>query len=223
MNRFTPIVIESFLVLATAASFSLVMNPPHAAIPKDHLVKQTLTDKTVRLQALLQRIFVGGVSLVHIATVVSSFRRAEIQVVHTIPNTIIIGTIICLACASFRFWAFTTLGRFFDFQVSIQTDHKLITEGPYTYVRHPSYTGFYLMYIGVVMEAFSPGHWLRDHGIQNVIGLGACGLWGLQTLILFAGIWKRLDLEDAVLRREFGKDWDDWKRRVPSRLIPGIY
>ncbi|KAF9488021.1 hypothetical protein BDN71DRAFT_1478166 [Pleurotus eryngii] len=97
------------------------------------------------------QIFLGGPSLAHIATVISSFRRAEAEVAHTILSTIIIGTIICLACTSFHFWAFTTLGRFFDFQVRIQADHKLITKGPYSYVRHLSYTGFYLMYIGVVM------------------------------------------------------------------------
>lgn len=159
----------------------------------------------------------------HVATMVYSYRSTETHVVHPIPKTIIIGTIICLACASFRFWAFATLGRFFDFQVRIQEDHKLVTGGPYSYVRHPSYTGLFLMYIGVVMEVFSPGHWLRDYGLQSVIGRGVCCLWGLQTLVLFAGLWKRLDLEDAILRREFGKDWEDWARRVPSRLIPGIY
>ncbi|KAF7422893.1 hypothetical protein PC9H_011057 [Pleurotus ostreatus] len=223
MNGLTPVIVELLLVVVTAASFNLVMTPPHAAVPKDQFAKQTLTDKTGRLQAILQRIFVGGVSSLHVATIIYSYRSTETHVVHPIPKTIIIGTVICLACASFRFWAFATLGRFFDFQVRIQEDHKLVTGGPYSYVRHPSYTGLFLMYIGVVMEVFSPGHWLRDYGLQSVIGRGVCCLWGLQTLVLFAGLWKRLDLEDAILRREFGKDWEDWARRVPSRLIPGIY
>ncbi|KAF7423003.1 hypothetical protein PC9H_011167 [Pleurotus ostreatus] len=224
MNRLTSGIFEIFLVLLTAASFNLVMTPPHAAVPKDQLAKQTLTDKTARQQALLQRvIFVGGVSLLHVATLVASFGSTEGHATHTIPNMFIVATAICLACASLRFWAFATLGQFFDFQLTIQADHKLITEGPYSYVRHPSYTGLFLMYIGIVMELFSPGHWLRDCGLQSEIGRGVCCLWGLQATVLLSGLWKRLDMEDEILRRRFGKDWYEWARRVPSRLIPGIY
>ncbi|KAG9227160.1 hypothetical protein CCMSSC00406_0004301 [Pleurotus cornucopiae] len=100
MNRLTSGIFEIFLVLVTAASFNLVMTPPHAAVPKDQLAKQTLTDKTARQQALLQRvIFVGSVSLLHVATLVASFGSAEGHATHTIPNMFIVATAICLACA----------------------------------------------------------------------------------------------------------------------------
>lgn len=33
----------------------------------------------------------------------------------------------------------------------------------------------------------------------------------------------RMKMEDAALRAQFGKEWDDWAKRVPYSVIPGIY
>ena len=33
----------------------------------------------------------------------------------------------------------------------------------------------------------------------------------------------RMSKEDAALRNKFGKKWDDWARRVPYSVFPGIY
>ena len=41
----------------------------------------------------------------------------------------------------FRFWSIRTLGKYFRTLVLIHDDHKLITTGPYRYLRNPSYTG----------------------------------------------------------------------------------
>ena len=35
------------------------------------------------------------------------------------------------------------------------------------------------------------------------------------------GLW-RMPVEDAMMKREFGKDWDEWAKAVPYRLFPGI-
>ncbi|GAW00659.1 ICMT-domain-containing protein [Lentinula edodes] len=45
---------------------------------------------------------------------------------------------------------YRTLGQLFVFELRIQKDHRLITEGPYAYVRHPSYTGLILTIIALV-------------------------------------------------------------------------
>lgn len=36
------------------------------------------------------------------------------------------------------------LGNLFTFEVMIRKNHKLITDGPYAYLMHPSYTGINL-------------------------------------------------------------------------------
>src|ERR1700761_1780631 len=62
----------------------------------------------------------------------------------------------------FRLWAQNSLGRFFTFEVTIKPDHKLITTGPYSLVRHPSYLGFIIMKAGLSIMQFSEGSILQD-------------------------------------------------------------
>ena len=33
----------------------------------------------------------------------------------------------------------------------------------------------------------------------------------------------RMSKEDRALRNQFGKKWDDWAKRVPYSIFPGIY
>ena len=33
----------------------------------------------------------------------------------------------------------------------------------------------------------------------------------------------RMSKEDIALRNQFGKKWDDWAKRVPYSIFPGIY
>ena len=41
----------------------------------------------------------------------------------------------------------------------------------------------------------------------------------LLTVLAFA----RVPKEDTALRNQFGKKWDDWAKRVPYAIIPGIF
>ena len=47
-----------------------------------------------------------------------------------------------------RWWAIVVLGRFFTVDVTIEKDHELVEAGPYRLVRHPSYTGVLLAFVG---------------------------------------------------------------------------
>ena len=33
----------------------------------------------------------------------------------------------------------------------------------------------------------------------------------------------RMKKEDVALRNQFGEKWDDWAKRVPYSIFPGIY
>jgi protein-S-isoprenylcysteine O-methyltransferase Ste14 len=33
----------------------------------------------------------------------------------------------------------------------------------------------------------------------------------------------RMSKEDKALRNQFGEKWDDWAKRVPYSIFPGIY
>ncbi|KAF9043352.1 hypothetical protein BJ165DRAFT_1484449 [Panaeolus papilionaceus] len=101
-----------------------------------------------------------------------------------------------------RISTFKTLGKFFTFRVGIQKDHKLITNGLYSVVRHPAYAGVLLTQPGILLWNAASGSWVRECGILNT---------------------SRLPQEDALLKKTFGNEWEEWASRVPYRLIPGIY
>lgn len=37
--------------------------------------------------------------------------------------------------------------------------------------------------------------------------------------VMFA---KRAEKEDMMLKSKFGREWDDWAKRVPAKLVPFI-
>ena len=51
-----------------------------------------------------------------------------------------------------RWWAIITLGRFFTVDVTIEKDHELVERGPFRIVRHPSYTGVLLAFVGLALS-----------------------------------------------------------------------
>ncbi len=104
----------------------------------------------------------------------------------------------------FRFWAIRTLGEFFRTKIIIQQEHRLITAGPYRYLRHPSYTGTLVTLIGFGLAI---GNWLS--------------LFVLLTAGLAAYAW-RVRVEEQVLRERFGPAFDDYRQRTWA-LIPFVW
>jgi len=100
--------------------------------------------------------------------------------------------------------AMATLWRYFTYAVTILEGHELVERGLYRFIRHPSYTGILLAFIGL---GFARGNWLT----VAIIGAGA-----------FAGFSYRIAVEESVLVEHFGDRYRDYMRRS-KRLIPGIY
>jgi len=46
---------------------------------------------------------------------------------------------------------------------------------------------------------------------------------GLYTYFGGLSSIKRTIVEDAMLKKEFGKEWDEWAGRVKYRMIPGVF
>ena len=64
----------------------------------------------------------------------------------------LVGLLIFLPGLVLRWWAIIRLGRFFTVDVTIAKDHALVESGPYRLVRHPSYTGVLLAFIGFALS-----------------------------------------------------------------------
>lgn len=103
-----------------------------------------------------------------------------------------------------RWVAIIYLGRFFTVNVAIAQDHRLITTGPYHYLRHPSYTGSLLIFLG--------------------LGLCTLNFYALAVImlpILLAFLW-RIRIEEAALEANFGDSYRTYAAHT-ARIIPFLY
>jgi protein-S-isoprenylcysteine O-methyltransferase len=103
-----------------------------------------------------------------------------------------------------RWWAIITLGRFFTVDVTIEPDHELVERGPFRMVRHPSYTGVLLAFVGL---ALTLGNWAALLVILVPIG---------------AAFIHRMNVEENALSGALGRQYTDYMRRT-KRLVPFIY
>ncbi|MEO8734629.1 MAG: isoprenylcysteine carboxylmethyltransferase family protein [Flavobacteriales bacterium] len=115
-----------------------------------------------------------------------------------------VAVLLFLFGIALRWWAIIHLGRFFTVDVAIATDHRIVDDGPYKYVRHPSYTGALLAFIGLGIMLFN---WL------SVVVL--------ILPILLAFLW-RIAIEERALLAAFGADYAAYRGRT-KRLLPFIY
>ena len=132
------------------------------------------------------------------------------------------GTFVTALASMLRLASFKSLGHHFTYQLAILPSHKLVTTGPYAYVRHPSYVALPLIVSGCASSFTSRGMVLREWiGESRTDGVVLSVLIGM----LYVG-WqfvKRAEVEDQVLKEEFGKEWEGWTRAVKYRFIPGLY
>jgi protein-S-isoprenylcysteine O-methyltransferase Ste14 len=102
-----------------------------------------------------------------------------------------------------RQWAIAVLGRFFSRTVAVQEKQTVVENGPYRYVRHPSYTGALIFFVGFGLALQS---------------------WGaiLALVPIFAVVYGyRMRVEEQVLISEFGEAYVSYSRRT-KRLIPYV-
>ncbi len=60
-----------------------------------------------------------------------------------------VGCVLLAAGLVLRVWSIRVLARFFTVDVKVHADHELIERGPYRWVRHPSYAGALLAFLGL--------------------------------------------------------------------------
>jgi len=113
-----------------------------------------------------------------------------------------VGITVTIAGLALREWALIKLGRFFSRTVQIETEHKIIKDGPYKWIRHPAYTGMLLIYTGFIL---SIGTWL-----------GAL----VTSIIISTSLFYRIGVEERVLLDTFGDEYREYTSNT-WRLFPG--
>ncbi len=102
-----------------------------------------------------------------------------------------------------RWIAIVSLGKFFTIDVAILDEHTLVQRGLYKYIRHPSYTGLLIEFIGLAVYF---------------------GTWISLIIIMVpvtSAIIYRIRCEEIVLIEKFGTQYEDYKKHTKS-LIPGV-
>ncbi|KAI0365388.1 ICMT-domain-containing protein [Pilatotrama ljubarskyi] len=142
----------------------------------------------------------------------------------TLNRTFLLGLSSLVFGAAVRKACYITLGRHFTFQLALLKEHKLVTAGPYSIVRHPSYTGMIASIGGMLVAQLAPGGWIRESGIlETKRGRAVVCAWVLWLSWVLVGMLRRVAKEDAVLRQEFGEQWEEWARKVRYALLPYVY
>jgi protein-S-isoprenylcysteine O-methyltransferase Ste14 len=99
--------------------------------------------------------------------------------------------------------AHNELGKYHSIEVTIQKNHKLITNGSYKYIRNPIYLGVILSTLGYAMT------------FRSIISIS------LIIIIVGLFIW-RIFAEEKVLATEFKNEWTEYCKKT-YRLIPYIF
>lgn len=114
------------------------------------------------------------------------------------------GIFLMLLGLVIRWTAILTLRKYFTVDVSILEGHKIVKKGLYKYIRHPSYTGSLISFLGLGI-AFS--NWL-----SSIV---------MFIPIMMAFIY-RIQVEEKALIQAFGQEYLDYSNTT-KRLIPKIY
>jgi len=120
------------------------------------------------------------------------------------PSSFLVSAVaVVLAAASVAviLRAQRALGRQFAYQARLVEGHRLITAGPYRYVRNPIYTALFGL------------------ALATALVLSRWPVIPLFAVLYAAGTVIRIRIEEGLLRAQFGPEFEDYARRVPA-LIP---
>jgi len=105
---------------------------------------------------------------------------------------------------SIRWVAIFTLGRLFTVDVAIQSDHTVIESGLYRFMRHPSYSGLLVAFLGLGVFF---DNWL------SVVGL---------IVPITLGVLNRVTKEEQALLDSLGPSYASYCART-KRFVPGLF
>jgi protein-S-isoprenylcysteine O-methyltransferase Ste14 len=114
-----------------------------------------------------------------------------------------LGIVIAIPPLFYLIWVHRHLDTQWSIALELQEDHKLITSGPYSRVRHPMYLGIFVYTAGLILIASD-----------------------LLVFIFFAfSIWvnyRRIPSEEKMMIAQFGDEYSEYMKRS-GRLFPQFH
>lgn len=147
---------------------------------------------------LLWTTFLAAISL----AVLVSFRRiAPLGLGKPLNDALVV--LLMASGMALRWAAIRTLGRFFTVDVAVHPEQTVVQSGPYARMRHPSYTGLILLFLGLALH------------FGDALGVAI-----LMVPSCLAIAW-RIRVEERALKQALGAPYEAYCRRT-RRLIPGL-
>jgi protein-S-isoprenylcysteine O-methyltransferase Ste14 len=144
-------------------------------------------------------------------TIVFSITAAEWIAGRTTPNVFggarwlkIAAIVVLITGVVIRWTAILSLGNAFSANVAIRDNQTIYKSGLYRFVRHPSYSGLWLVFLAI---AIHERNWLA----------AAVVITPTTAALLY-----RIYVEEAALHQAFGANYSSYCSTT-KRLIPGIY
>jgi protein-S-isoprenylcysteine O-methyltransferase Ste14 len=114
------------------------------------------------------------------------------------------GLVLICAGIAIRQWAVALLGPFFTVDVRVHPGQTVVDRGPYRWVRHPSYTGLILTFVGIGLAL---GNWAALAAL---------------AVVPTAGLVVRIRFEEQALLERIGEPYRRFAEGRP-RLFPGLW
>lgn len=111
------------------------------------------------------------------------------------PLLLLICVVVTILGLLFAVWARLTLGSNWSGTVTIKADHQLIRRGPYSWIRHPIYTG---MLAALLATAITQGL------LSGLVGFA----------FVFLALYRKARREEKFLAQEFGEGFTEHRQHT---------
>lgn len=155
--------------------------------PRDTIAGPVRENTTLRLFVISGTLMTLG-AIVELLVLQPPFR----------PLVFAAGWVLALASFAIRRAAIRALGRFWSLHVEIRQEHQLVREGPFRWVRHPTY-------LSMILELAAIGLLLQSR-FASLAGL----VMFVPTLL-----W-RIRIEEEALVEKFGAAYVAYRRETPA-------
>jgi len=116
----------------------------------------------------------------------------------------LVALAVMLSGLGLRVWAAVTLGGYYNRTLMTTKDHRVVTTGPYSRIRHPAYLGVILLWLGFGVLS------------GNLI---IAFIFPVMFVVVYL---YRISVEEKMLVKELGEDYVQYQRKT-RRLVPAVY
>ena len=110
------------------------------------------------------------------------------------------GVAVAILCIPFLVWVQHTLGKQWSTHLRLREDHRLVTNGPYKWIRHPMYVVLFLFLLSVGLATTST-------------------LIAVLNMLLIAVFYRRITKEEKMMTERFGNEYRMYMKNT-GRFLP---